>query len=264
MARTLYAASPADYVINADTGKPAGGVTVTVWTAVTGGSQVTDLLNAEDQSVTTITTDSLGGFRFSGPDGTTGSLWVSVAGGDRFVVLPTTLADRGSLPSGGTTGQVLVKNSGSNYDLSWAAQTATTPSSPFTVTATAVGQVPITAQGMSGQTADLLEVKLDGGALAFGVAAGGQVKIGNGAPASGTIRVEQIGTTEKGLVIKQKASGTADPIEVTDSAGTEVFSVAADGTVAGKNIGAKVLVLDNAASVPAGTPAGTVILRRPA
>jgi len=86
MARLLYAATPADYVINSGTGRPESGVTVTVYTAVTGGTQVTDLLTAGGTPITTVTTDSAGGFRFQGPDGTDATLWVSVSGGTRFAV----------------------------------------------------------------------------------------------------------------------------------------------------------------------------------
>ena len=76
MARYLYAATPADYVINSVTGLPSAGVTVTVYTAVTGGTQVTDLLTAAGGAITTVTSDSAGGFRFQGPDGEQDTLWV--------------------------------------------------------------------------------------------------------------------------------------------------------------------------------------------
>lgn len=61
------------------------------------------------------------------------------------------------------------------------------------------------------------------------------------------------------------AAHTANIIEVDDDRTTRtvLFSVATDGTVTAPNIGAKVIVLATAASVPPGTPAGTVILRTP-
>lgn len=93
MARLLYGASAADYVVNATTGIPQAGVTVTIYTAVSGGSQVTDLLNSSQQAVTTVTTDSAGGFRFYGPDGTTATLWASTGGGTRYAVQPATVSD---------------------------------------------------------------------------------------------------------------------------------------------------------------------------
>ena len=86
MARNLYAATPADYVINSATGLPQSGVTVTVYTAVTGGTQVTDLLTAGGDAITTVTSDASGGFRFQGPDEEDATLWVSTGGASRFAV----------------------------------------------------------------------------------------------------------------------------------------------------------------------------------
>lgn len=86
MARNLYAVTPADYVIDGATGLPKSGVTVTVYDAVTGGSQVTDLLTVGGSPISTVTSDSAGGFRFQGPDGEDGTLWVSTGGGSRFAV----------------------------------------------------------------------------------------------------------------------------------------------------------------------------------
>jgi hypothetical protein len=168
-----------------------------------------------------------------------------------------------AVPTGGSTGQVLAKNSATNNDVGWVNQTANAVTSPLSVTATATSQVPITATGMAGQTADILDAKLNGGALALGVASDGTVKVGNAAPSVGTLRVQHLSASTKGVVIKQQSAGTAAPIEVQDSAGAVKFAVASDGTVTGTNIGAKVIVLNAADSVPAGTPAGTVILRRP-
>lgn len=169
-----------------------------------------------------------------------------------------------ALPSGGGTAQALVKNSPTDYDVAWADQEATAITSPFAVVATSTSHVPITAQGMAGQTADLLDAKQDGGAVVFGVTADGRTRIGASPPSAGTVRVEQATTTEKGVVVKQKAAGTAAPIEVQDSAGVAKFSVGPDGLVVAPNVLNPLLVLANAAPVPGGTPNGTVIMRLPA
>jgi hypothetical protein len=86
MARNLYAVTPADYVIDGATGLPKSGVTVTVYDAVTGGSQVTDLLTIGGSPISTVTSDANGGFRFQGPDEMEDTLWVSTGGGNRYAV----------------------------------------------------------------------------------------------------------------------------------------------------------------------------------
>jgi hypothetical protein len=108
MARLLYAATPADYVVNSATGLPQAGVTVTVYTAVTGGTQVTDLLTAAGAAIETVTTDSAGGFRFQGPDGEEDTLWVSTGGASRFAVNAADLgATRAPLTHTHGTGNLL-------------------------------------------------------------------------------------------------------------------------------------------------------------
>lgn len=93
MARLLYAASPADYFINPD-GTPNPTATATAWTARTGGAQLTDLLDASGSATNVVSADNLGGFRFSGPDAYTGSVWVQGSGGTRYEVKPTGMAER--------------------------------------------------------------------------------------------------------------------------------------------------------------------------
>ena len=91
MARNVYAATPADYVIDAGTGKPRSGVVVTIYDARTGGSQVTDLQDMSNGSQTTVTTDATGGFRFQGPDNEDDTLWASVPGNsNRYAIYPVT------------------------------------------------------------------------------------------------------------------------------------------------------------------------------
>lgn len=86
MARYLYAASPADYVVDGSTGLPVPGAVVTVWTARTGGSQVTDLQTVGGSPITQVTADSAGFLAFYGPDGLTDNLWLYSGSGSRLVV----------------------------------------------------------------------------------------------------------------------------------------------------------------------------------
>jgi len=170
-----------------------------------------------------------------------------------------------AVPAGGTTGQVLAKDSATDNDVSWTNQTATAITSPFTVTADAVGETPITAKGMAGQTGDILRAELDGGTQALAVQAGGQLEIGNSPPTAGTVRIEQAAAGQRGINIKMKASPTADAIQVVESDGsTQLFAVTNAGHVQAPNIGNPVLILDNAEAVPDGTLEGTLIVRRPA
>jgi glycerophosphoryl diester phosphodiesterase len=62
----------------------------TVWTAKSGGSQVTDILTlAGVPTGGNVVTDSLGRLAFQGPDSVTATLWWDSAGGTRWAVLPT-------------------------------------------------------------------------------------------------------------------------------------------------------------------------------
>lgn len=62
----------------------------TVWTAKSGGSQVTDILTlAGVPTGGNVITDSLGRLAFQGPDNVTSTLWWDSSGGTRWAVLPT-------------------------------------------------------------------------------------------------------------------------------------------------------------------------------
>ena len=64
MARYLYAASPADYVVDATTGLPIPGAVVTVWSARSGGSQITDLQDLSGTAVASVTANAQGFYAF--------------------------------------------------------------------------------------------------------------------------------------------------------------------------------------------------------
>lgn len=94
MARTWYGITPADYAFDPSSGLPAEGAILPVWGALTGGSLVTDLLDASGTPVTQLTTDSNGGYRFQGPDGFQGALYLEGVGGLRYLVFPETVIAR--------------------------------------------------------------------------------------------------------------------------------------------------------------------------
>lgn len=85
MARYLYAASPADYVVDANTGLPIPGAVVTVWSARSGGSQITDLQDLSGTAVSSVTANAQGFYAFYCPDGYTENVWLSTGTGDRLV-----------------------------------------------------------------------------------------------------------------------------------------------------------------------------------
>lgn len=97
MARTKYGASSADYVVDPSTGLPVPNTSYDVYDAETGGTHITSLLNEAGSAATQVTTDAAGGYRFSGPDGYDGPLWVEgMVNGvpKRYLVLPVTNTDR--------------------------------------------------------------------------------------------------------------------------------------------------------------------------
>lgn len=94
MARVLYGGSPADYFIDAS-GTPIPGQTADVYRARTGGTVETDLQDISTSDIDEVTADDVGGFRFYGPDGYRGALWIVPTGGTlRYLVNPTDLADQ--------------------------------------------------------------------------------------------------------------------------------------------------------------------------
>jgi hypothetical protein len=80
MARNLYGCTSADFTLT-ESGRVVAGATATVWTARTGGTQITDLLDKDSVATTTVTSDAASGsVVFYGPDGERGVLWMDTAG----------------------------------------------------------------------------------------------------------------------------------------------------------------------------------------
>jgi len=89
MARSLYASTPGDYVIDVATGNPRPSVPVEVWDSRTSGTQVTDLLNILGETVTEVLSNDQGLVQFYGPDNETDPLWLDTGTGSRMLVRPT-------------------------------------------------------------------------------------------------------------------------------------------------------------------------------
>jgi hypothetical protein len=92
MARFLYGLSAADYLIT-PTGQPLPGATVTVWSALVAGAQITDMLSRDGVTpITTVTSDDEAFIAFYGPDGMFTDLFVD-GGANRVAIRPINLAE---------------------------------------------------------------------------------------------------------------------------------------------------------------------------
>lgn len=82
MARRTFGGTAADFLTDSRGNVESGG-TGTVWTARTGGTQITDLLDANGAAVTTVSAlaSPEGMVLFSGPDDGTSVVWVDFGGG---------------------------------------------------------------------------------------------------------------------------------------------------------------------------------------
>ena len=84
--RHTYAATPGSFVIDAETGRPVPHVLVTVWTEQVAGVSITDLVDADGNETTYLTSDALGFVQFQGPDDSTAPLWLDSGTGSRMVI----------------------------------------------------------------------------------------------------------------------------------------------------------------------------------
>jgi len=169
------------------------------------------------------------------------------------------------LPIGGTTGQVLAKTSGSNYAVGWVTGGGTgnvTP--PVTLTGTDINTVPLTVVGPASQATHYFNVQNSSLTPLFQIQVDGEVAMGPAAPSlNGTLKVGNTDPARRGIVFKAASAQSGRLLDLLDSTGSTLMGVNADGTISSPSIGAKVIVLNAGAAVPSGTPAGTVILRRP-
>jgi hypothetical protein len=99
-----YGGTAADFLFTVVDGDvvPAAGGTAGVWTAATGGSALTDLLDASGAAATHVTADASGLVRFSAPTGS-GTVFLDpgLSSGLRFACQPTDMSDWTSSSSGG-------------------------------------------------------------------------------------------------------------------------------------------------------------------
>ena len=95
MARLLYGCTAADYTITSG-GRVIPNTELTVWDAIEGGTQITDLTDYDGNAVGTVTSEGTGFVRFYGPDGENDNLWLDSGQNSRVLVRPTVItADLG-------------------------------------------------------------------------------------------------------------------------------------------------------------------------
>jgi hypothetical protein len=102
-----------------------------------------------------------------------------------------------------------------------------------TVTSSAIGQIPVTITGATGQTGNLFSVRSDASELAF-FSAGGNLNVFNqiragGSSGLGQLSVTSTGSGTIGAVIRGAASQTANLQEWQNSAGTIQASIDSSG-----------------------------------
>lgn len=90
MARNLYGCTSADFTLT-ESGRVVAGATATVWSARTGGTQITDLTDLDGDAITLVTSDADGGIRFYGVDGDKDTYWLDTGTGARIAVRPADL-----------------------------------------------------------------------------------------------------------------------------------------------------------------------------
>ena len=99
MARNMYGATSADFTLTSG-GRVVPGATLTVWTARTGGTQVTDLLDADSVACTTVTSGADGSVVFYGPNNEKSTLWLDSGQGSRIAVRPVDITgETGATPA---------------------------------------------------------------------------------------------------------------------------------------------------------------------
>jgi hypothetical protein len=174
------------------------------------------------------------------------------------------------IPTGGGTGQALLKQSGTNYDVAWGSPTAAAPSNMATTdtaqtisgakaftggvdagSGSSTGAAPLRAFGSApanpvailkaagSQTGDLLQARDSGENVIAKVTAAGTVAAGGVTaygPADATasalaLLVRAAAATQRGVAVQGAASQSADLAQFLDSAGSVLAKVTAGGLI---------------------------------
>jgi hypothetical protein len=103
VARNMYGATSADFTLTSG-GRVVPGATLTIWSARTGGTQITDLLDVDSVATTTVTSDADGSIVYYGPNNDKTVHWADSGVGNRIAVRPTDITGDPPVLSIGTVG----------------------------------------------------------------------------------------------------------------------------------------------------------------
>ena len=103
MARNMYGATSADFTLTSG-GRVVPGAELTLWTARTGGTQITDLLDADSVACTTVTSAADGSVVYYGPNNDKTVHWADSGQGSRVAIRPTDITGDPPVMSIGTVG----------------------------------------------------------------------------------------------------------------------------------------------------------------
>ena len=103
MARNMYGATSADFTLTSG-GRVIPGAVLTLWTARTGGTQITDLLDVDSVACTTVTSAADGSVVYYGPNNDKTVHWADSGQGSRIAIRPTDITGDPPVMSIGTVG----------------------------------------------------------------------------------------------------------------------------------------------------------------
>jgi hypothetical protein len=99
----MYGATSADFTLTAG-GRVIPGAVLTLWSARTGGTQITDLLDVDSVATTTVTSDASGAVVYYGPNNDKTVHWADSGQGSRVAIRPVDITGDPPVMSIGTVG----------------------------------------------------------------------------------------------------------------------------------------------------------------
>ena len=103
MARNMYGATSADFTLTSG-GRVVPGAPLTIWSARTGGTQITDLLDVDSVATTTVPSDADGSIVYYGPNNDKTVHWADSGVGNRIAIRPVDITGDPPVLSIGTVG----------------------------------------------------------------------------------------------------------------------------------------------------------------
>jgi len=99
MARNMYGATSADFTLTSG-GRVVPGSVLTIWSARTGGTQITDLTDVAGTAITSVTSGADGSVVYYGPDADKDTHWAQASQGSRIAIRPVNITgETGATPA---------------------------------------------------------------------------------------------------------------------------------------------------------------------